>query len=49
MSLLGWEGESKLKLGIVDVGGEHPEMEEKGVQGGLGKVKKMYKMVKFIK
>ena len=48
-SLLSWEGASDLKLGIMEVGSGGPEMEEAGVQRGLGKGKEMYKMVKFIK
>lgn len=49
VSLLGWEGKANLKLGIVEVGGGGSEIEETGVQRGLGKAKEMYQMVKFIK
>lgn len=46
-SLSRWEGESNLKLGIAEVGGGGSEMEEVGVQRGLGRGKEMYKMVKL--
>lgn len=46
-SLPSWEGESNLKLGIAEVGGGGSEMEEAGVQRGLGMGKEMYEMVKL--